>query len=41
MKPETPRQRGDRIRQIILAWLFPLSGTVILLLAFALALFAK
>ncbi len=41
MKPETPRQRGDRIRQAILAWLFPLSGTVILLLAFVLALFAK
>jgi hypothetical protein len=39
--PESPRRRGDRIRQTILAWLFPLSGTLILLIAFVLALFAR
>jgi hypothetical protein len=39
--PESPRRRGDRIRQTILEWLFPLSGTLILLIAFVLALFAR
>jgi hypothetical protein len=38
--PQSPRRRGDLIRQTILAWLFPLSGTLILLIAFLLALFA-
>lgn len=40
-RPESPRRRSDRIRQIIMTWLFPLSGTLILLIAFVLALFAR
>lgn len=35
------RRQGDRIRQTILAWLFPLSGTLVLLIAFIVALFAR
>jgi hypothetical protein len=40
-RPPSPRRRGDRIRQTLLAWLFPLSGTLVLLIAFLMALFAK
>ncbi len=36
-----PRRKGERIRAAILAWLFPISGTAVLLIAFLLAMFAK
>ena len=40
MNPLGDRRRNSRIRQAILDWVFPLTGTVGLLLAFILALFA-
>jgi len=38
-KPESPRRRGDRVRQTILEWLFPIGGTVVLLIAVLVAIF--
>jgi hypothetical protein len=39
--PTSPRREVERMRGAILAWLFPVSGTVVLLIAFLLALFAR
>jgi hypothetical protein len=35
-----PRRRNDRLRETILTWMFPIGGTVALLIAFLVALFA-
>ncbi|MDB5460115.1 MAG: hypothetical protein JWO72_1856 [Caulobacteraceae bacterium] len=36
--PQSPRRRNDRLRQTILNWLFPFGGTVVLLIAFIVAI---
>ena len=36
----SPRRRNDKLREIILTWMFPIGGTVVLLIAFLVALFA-
>lgn len=35
------RRRWDRLRQTILEWMFPIGGTIVLLAAFVVALFAR
>ncbi len=40
-RPEGPRRRAARIRETILHWMFPIGGTVVLLIAFLVALFAR
>jgi hypothetical protein len=35
------RRRADRIRQTILHWVFPIGGTITLLIAFLVAVFAR
>jgi hypothetical protein len=35
------RRRADRLRQRILEWMFPIGGTVVLLIAFLVALLAR
>jgi hypothetical protein len=35
------RPRWERLRQRILEWMFPLGGTLVLLIAFLAALFAR
>ena len=39
--PESPRRRGDRVRQTILEWMFPIGGTVVLLIAVLVAIFRR
>jgi hypothetical protein len=36
----SPR-RWSRLRQTILEWMFPIGGTIVLLIAFAVAVFAR
>jgi hypothetical protein len=38
MSPWRSPRRRDRLRQTILAWLFPLGGTVVLLIALIVAI---
>ncbi len=40
-RPEGPNRRAARIRETILHWMFPIGGTVVLLIAFLVALFAR
>ncbi len=40
-RPKTPHGRAARFREAILHWMFPIGGTVVLLIAFLVALFAR